>query len=70
MKTPAFFDAVPAITVADPLAETLGVAEGRVRERLADHVARAIAGSQVGVVDLDRAGPRGGGAGGQPASGA
>jgi hypothetical protein len=28
MKTPAFFDAVPAIVVADPLAETLGAAEG------------------------------------------
>ena len=28
MKTPAFFDAVPAITVADPLAEALGAADG------------------------------------------
>jgi CRP-like cAMP-binding protein len=28
MHTPAFFDAVPAIVVADPLAETLGAAEG------------------------------------------
>lgn len=28
MHTPAFFDAVPAIIVADPLAETLGAAEG------------------------------------------
>lgn len=28
MKTPAFFDAVPAIVVVDPLAATLGAAEG------------------------------------------
>lgn len=28
MHTPAFFDAVPAIVVADPLAEMLGAAEG------------------------------------------
>lgn len=32
MKTPAFFDAVPAIVVVDPLAETLGAAEGGVIE--------------------------------------
>ena len=28
MKTPAFFDAVAPIAVADPLAELLGAAEG------------------------------------------
>jgi len=31
-RTPEFFDAVPAITVSDPLAETLGAAEGGVIE--------------------------------------
>jgi hypothetical protein len=32
MKTPAFFEAVPAIVVIDPLAETLGAAENGVIE--------------------------------------
>ena len=39
MKTPAFFDAVPAIVVADPLAETLGAAEdGLIEYRYVDAV--------------------------------
>ena len=39
MKTPAFFDAVPAITVADPLAEALGAAEdGLIEYRYVDAV--------------------------------
>lgn len=32
MKTPAYYDAMPTITVADPLAEMLGSAEGGVIE--------------------------------------
>lgn len=39
MKTPAFFDAVPAITVGDPLAETLGAAtDGLIEYRYVDAV--------------------------------
>lgn len=52
MKTPAFFDAVPAITVVDPLAETLGAAEGGVIEyryldavKLAGHSCPTVAGA-------------------------
>jgi hypothetical protein len=52
MKTPAFFDAVPAITVADPLAETLGAAEGGLIEyryadavKLAGHSCPTVAGA-------------------------
>lgn len=52
MKTPAFFDAVPAITVADPLAETLGAADGGLIEyryvdavKLAGHSCPTVAGA-------------------------
>lgn len=52
MKTPSFFDAVPPITVADPLAETLGAAEGGLIEyryvdvvRLAGHSCPTVAGA-------------------------
>lgn len=52
MKSPAFFDAVPAIVVVDPLAETLGAAEGGVVEyryrdavRLAGHSCPTVAGA-------------------------
>jgi hypothetical protein len=42
MQTPAFFDAVPAIVVADPLAEALGAAAGGVIEyRYVDAVKHA-----------------------------
>jgi len=52
MKTPAFFDAVPAITVADPLAQTLGAADGGLIEyryvdavKLAGHSCPTVAGA-------------------------
>jgi hypothetical protein len=52
MRTPAFFDAVPAITVADPLAEALGAAEGGLIEyryvdavKLAGHSCPTVAGA-------------------------
>lgn len=52
MHTPAFFDAVPAITVADPLAETLGAAEGGLIDyryvdavKLAGHSCPTVAGA-------------------------
>lgn len=52
MKTPAFFDAVPAILVADPLAETLGAADGGLIEyryvdavKLAGHSCPTVAGA-------------------------
>ena len=52
MHTPAFFDAVPAIVVADPLAETLGTAEGGLIEyryvdavKLAGHSCPTVAGA-------------------------
>ncbi|MDZ5457954.1 hypothetical protein [Azohydromonas lata] len=52
MKTPAFFDAVPAIVVADPLAEMLGAAEGGLIEyqyvdavKLAGHSCPTVAGA-------------------------
>jgi len=52
MQTPAFFDAVPAIVVVDPLAETLGAAEGGVIEyryldavKLAGHSCPTVAGA-------------------------
>ena len=52
MKTPAFFGDVPAIVVADPLAEALGAAEGGVIEyhyvdavRLAGHSCPTVAGA-------------------------
>src|SRR5574340_1822296 len=52
MHTPAFFDAAPAITVVDPLAETLGAAEGGVIEyryvdavKLAGHSCPTVAGA-------------------------
>lgn len=52
MQTPAFFDAVPAITVADPLAEALGAAEGGLIEyryldavKLAGHSCPTVAGA-------------------------
>lgn len=52
MHTPAFFDAVPAIVVADPLAETLGAAEGGLIEyryvdavKLAGHSCPTVAGA-------------------------
>ncbi len=52
MKTPAFFDAVPAITLADPLADTLGAAEGGLIEyryvdavKLAGHSCPTVAGA-------------------------
>ena len=52
MKTPRFFDAVPAITVADPLAEALGAAEGGLIEyhyrdavKLAGHSCPTVAGA-------------------------
>ena len=52
MSTPAFFDAVPAIVVADPLAETLGAAEGGLIEyryvdavKLAGHSCPTVAGA-------------------------
>lgn len=52
MMTPAFFDAVPAITVVDPLAETLGAAEGGLIEyryvdavKLAGHSCPTVAGA-------------------------
>lgn len=52
MQTPAFFDAVPAIEVADPLAEALGAAEGGVIEyhyrdavKLAGHSCPTVAGA-------------------------
>lgn len=52
MNTPAFFDAVPAIAVVDPLAETLGAAEGGVLEyryvdavKLAGHSCPTVAGA-------------------------
>lgn len=52
MHTPAFFDALPAIVVADPLAETLGAAEGGLIEyryvdavKLAGHSCPTVAGA-------------------------
>ena len=52
MQTPAFFAAVPAIVVVDPLAETLGAAEGGVIEyryrdavKLAGHSCPTVAGA-------------------------
>lgn len=52
MKTPAFFDAVPAIIVVDPLAETLGAADGGLIEyryvdavKLAGHSCPTVAGA-------------------------
>jgi hypothetical protein len=52
MKIPAFFDAVPTITVADPLAEALGAAEGGLIEyryldavKLAGHSCPTVAGA-------------------------
>jgi len=52
MKTHDFFDAVPAIVVVDPLAETLGAAEGGVIEyryrdavKLAGHSCPTVAGA-------------------------
>lgn len=52
MKTPTFFDAVPAITVADPLAEALGAADGGLIEyryldavKLAGHSCPTVAGA-------------------------
>ncbi|MEP7283768.1 MAG: hypothetical protein ABI696_17450 [Rubrivivax sp.] len=52
MKTPAFFDAVPAIVVVDPLAEILGACEGGVIEyryadavKLAGHSCPTVAGA-------------------------
>ena len=52
MKTPAFFEAVPAIVVIDPLAETLGAAENGVIEyhyrdavKLAGHSCPTVAGA-------------------------
>jgi hypothetical protein len=52
MKTPAFFDAVAAITVADPLADALGAAEGGLIEyryldavKLAGHSCPTVAGA-------------------------
>jgi hypothetical protein len=52
MHTPAFFDAVPAIVVADPLAEMLGTAEGGLIEyryldavKLAGHSCPTVAGA-------------------------
>ena len=52
MKTPAFFDAVPAITVTDPLAEALGAADGGLIEygyldavKLAGHSCPTVAGA-------------------------
>ena len=52
MQTPAFFDEVPAIVVADPLAEMLGAAEGGVIEyryvdavKLAGHSCPTVAGA-------------------------
>jgi hypothetical protein len=52
MHTPAFFDAVPAIVVADPLAEMLGAAEGGLIEyryidavKLAGHSCPTVAGA-------------------------
>lgn len=52
MKTPAFFETVPAIVVVDPLAETLGAAAGGVVEyhyrdavKLAGHSCPTVAGA-------------------------
>jgi hypothetical protein len=52
MQTPAFFDAVPAIVVVDPLAEALGAAEGGLIEyryvdavKLAGHSCPTVAGA-------------------------
>jgi hypothetical protein len=52
MQTPAFFDAVPVITVADPLAEALGAADGGLIEyhyldavKLAGHSCPTVAGA-------------------------
>jgi len=52
MRTPAFFDAVPTITLVDPLAETLGAAAGGVIEygyldavKLAGHSCPTVAGA-------------------------
>ena len=52
MKTPAFFDAVPAIIVVDPLADTLGAADGGLIEyryvdavKLAGHSCPTVAGA-------------------------
>lgn len=52
MKTPAFFDAVAAIVVVDPLAEALGAAEGGVIEyryidavKVAGHSCPTVAGA-------------------------
>jgi hypothetical protein len=52
MQTPALFDAVPAIVVADPLAETLGAADGGLIEyryldavKLAGHSCPTVAGA-------------------------
>jgi len=52
MQTPALFEAVPAIVVVDPLAETLGAAEGGVIEyhyrdavKLAGHSCPTVAGA-------------------------
>jgi len=52
MHTPAFFDAVPPIVVVDPLAETLGAADGGVLEyryldavKLSGHSCPTVAGA-------------------------
>jgi len=52
MKTPAFFDAVPGIVVADPLGEALGAVEGGLLEyryvdavKLAGHSCPTVAGA-------------------------
>lgn len=52
MRTPAFFDAAPTITLVDPLAETLGAAEGGIIEygyldavKLAGHSCPTVAGA-------------------------
>lgn len=52
MRTPAFFDAAPAIVVADPLAEMLGAAEGGLIEyryvdavKVAGHSCPTVAGA-------------------------
>lgn len=52
MRTPDFFDAVPSITVVDPLAEALGAADGGVLEyryvdavKLAGHSCPTVAGA-------------------------
>jgi hypothetical protein len=56
---PAFFDAVPAITLRDPLAEILGAAEGGLIEyrfadavRLAGHSCPTVAGGALPVLRI------------------